>query len=73
MCISHFWVWYNYFYVLASNCAKQVRLNMGRPADLHPNSGCYNKVVISGLHIVALFYALYMLQDLGRAVCLKTV
>lgn len=48
--------------------SKQVRLNMGQPADLHPNSGCYSKVISSGLHIMALFYALYILQDLGRAV-----
>lgn len=41
---------------------------MGQPADLHPNSGCYSKVISSGLHIMALFYALYILQDLGRAV-----
>ena len=48
--------------------SEQVRLKNGQLAALHPNSGCYSTVIISGLHIVALFYALYILQDLGRAV-----
>lgn len=46
----------------------QVTTNMGWSSDLRPSSGCYSKVVISGLRIMTPFYALSILQELGRAV-----